>query len=67
MIELAPRTEYEMTYENALLYCQFFEYNGYSDWRLPTKEEWNQYKFSWSWYLDRNSDFMWYVTPVMDI
>lgn len=39
MIELAPILENEMTYNEAILYCQFLEYKGYSDWRLPTKDE----------------------------
>lgn len=29
----------EMTYENALLYCDNLVLGGFSDWRLPTKQE----------------------------
>ena len=39
MIELAPKSENHMTYGEALLYCQFLDYNGYRDWRLPTYDE----------------------------
>jgi len=45
-----------MTYEEAVLYCQFCRYNGYSDWRLPTRDEYlnNLYKngLSNGWYFD---------------
>ena len=29
-----------MTWPDARLYCQFLEIDGYSDWRMPTHEEW---------------------------
>lgn len=39
MLEAAPMSDQEMTYEEAILYCQFLKYNEHSDWRLPTKDE----------------------------
>jgi hypothetical protein len=39
MIEIAPSPKNKMVYADALLYCQFLNYNGYNDWRMPTKEE----------------------------
>lgn len=66
-IELAPRSESEMTYGEAILYCRFLECNERRDWRMPTIEEWRRYNFSWSWYIDRKTDYMWYVTPVRDV
>jgi hypothetical protein len=38
-LQWAPKTKNAMTYDEAILYCQFLEYNGYSDWRLPTRAE----------------------------
>lgn len=37
-IEIAP-TAPRMSFNEALLYCQFLEYRGYKDWRLPTFNE----------------------------
>jgi hypothetical protein len=40
MIETAPRsTEIIATWEEAVIYAQFLEVNGYKDWRLPTIHE----------------------------
>jgi hypothetical protein len=39
MIESAPISAKSMTYAEALLYCQFCDHNGYTDWRMPTVEE----------------------------
>ena len=27
--------------DEAVLYCQFLEYDGHNDWRLPTMREWS--------------------------
>ena len=40
MIEIAPPSEYQMTYDEALWYCLWFEHDGKKGWRLPTTEEW---------------------------
>lgn len=40
MIERAPMSEKRMTYDDAVLYCQFLEYNDHRDWRMPTRSEW---------------------------
>ena len=72
MIELALRSENEMTYEEAVLYCQFCRYNGYSDWRMPTKKEYLLNSMH-GWYINRyDSDrnrtlFTWWVGPVRDV
>ena len=51
MIEVAPPSN-AMSYDEALLYCQFLEHNGYSDWRMPTKQEW----------LDNDNIIGWHTT-----
>lgn len=69
MIEKAPRTENEMTYEEALLYCQFLEYDGHSDWRLPTEEEYHESDICTSWHVGTwwSNRRNWLVTPVRTI
>ena len=71
MIELAPSTENEMTYEEAILYCQFLEYDGHRDWRIPTKKEWSDYRYNiWGWHKHYGVLIMHVkhiVTPVRDI
>jgi hypothetical protein len=53
MLEYAPILK-NMTYEEALLYCQFCDHKGYNDWRLPTFDECRVYKlydrFGSMWY-----------------
>jgi hypothetical protein len=39
MIEVAPSSDVWMTYNEAVIYCQFLEHNGHTDWRLPTYDE----------------------------
>jgi|LakMenEpi03Aug12_release.lakeMendotaPanAssembly.Ray.scaffolds.fasta_scaffold00172_89 hypothetical protein len=41
-IEFAPISDNEMSYGEAILYCQFLECNGHKDWRLPTRPEWHK-------------------------
>lgn len=41
MIEFAPMTDQELSYDEILLYVQFYEYGGHKDWRLPTATEYN--------------------------
>ena len=72
MIEVAPRSENRMTYEEAILYCQFLEYNGHSDWRLPTSAELLEHASTRGWSdNDRAYSGLQYVldhvTPVRDI
>jgi hypothetical protein len=40
IIQAAPQSVNKMTYTEAVLYCQFCNYNGYMDWRMPTMDEW---------------------------
>lgn len=67
-IETAPLSK-SMTYEEAILYCQFLEYNGHKDWRMPTKaEEYNVSNRS-GWYLGdvfSQFNFTYPVAPVRD-
>jgi hypothetical protein len=52
MIEIAPKS-YKMKKDEAVLYCQFCNHNGRTDWRLPTFQEWVSYKSISGWYADR--------------
>lgn len=83
MIEFAPTSKNKMTYDEALLYCQFLDYNGYNDWRMPSVVEYRSdaYQSSsddvhWSdvWnssdLVDYNlltKGYRYYVKPVRDI
>lgn len=67
-IEVAPRSKNEMTYEEAILYCQFLEHGGYRDWRLPTLDEYYLIcTRSCSWFIDLDTEQLWYVVPVRDV
>jgi hypothetical protein len=78
MIEFAPQSPTTLTYNQALLYCQFLDYGGHNDWRMPNL---NQSLLSANiikggkigWCTDRfaqcGQDYVdWFhVTPVRDI
>ena len=70
MIEIVEELSELMTYNNAILYCQFLEYRGHNDWRMPTKEECDDYHIiSWCRTIiqfDRD-DGDWAIVPVRDI
>jgi hypothetical protein len=69
-LEFAPFSEYNMPYENALLYCQFCSYNGHTDWRMPTADEWHNNPTIWGWYTDRpqyHEYTTWSVRPVRNL
>ena len=69
MIELASLTENKMTYDEAILYCQFCNHNGHRDWRLPTRDEYGNNDKIWGWFAGRSS--AWTVSqkvcPVRDV
>jgi hypothetical protein len=71
MIEVAPITYVKLTYEEAILYCQFLEHNGHRDWRMPTYEEYYHDKnigAKWSWYVGRHPTYpTGCVYPVRDV
>ena len=52
MLERAP-TALWMTYDEALVYCFFLDYNGHKDWRLPTLDEYCQLGRAVGWYTGR--------------
>jgi hypothetical protein len=66
MIEIAPMSKNKMTYDEAVLYCQFLDYNGHTDWRLPTKDD---HADIWGWHESEVDPIIekWYVYPVRDI
>ncbi len=69
MIELAPTSENEMTYEEAVLYCAFCRHSGYNDWRLPTKEEYYadaeiSIEHTMAWYSQALNDIHHWWTPM---
>ena len=75
MIEIAPRTTFDMSFDDAFLYCITLYYNGYSDWRLPTHFEYcTTQDLIMSWHEERyekesriNSDWTWAATPVRNV
>jgi hypothetical protein len=71
MLEVAPRSKNYMTYEEAILYCQFLEYNGHRDWRMPTRDEYSSNAYHdarvGDWYIDRTVCYASWVTPVRDV
>jgi|LakMenE18May11ns_1017448.scaffolds.fasta_scaffold9959551_44 hypothetical protein len=54
MIEIAPRSGLVLL-EDAILYCQFLNYNGYADWRMPTWTEWIEYTQIHGWHNQSQS------------
>ena len=67
MIEIGQESEFEMSYNEALMYC-FCLGDG---WRLPTKEEYFDHaEFRDAWYKDdplKNRIDEVYVIPVRDL
>jgi hypothetical protein len=68
MIEIAPKSENKMTYDEALLYCRFCNHNGHTDWRMPYFSEGTPGAF-YGWCTDSFStpDMKGVVFPVRDI
>lgn len=69
-IEIAPISKRYFTYEEASLYCLFFEHNGKKGWRLPTEDEYAHYGQIWGWYLDDDRQYAgetYMITPVRDL
>lgn len=60
-----------MTYNNALMYCLFYEQDGKKGWRMPTRSEMMSKGQPVAWYVGRlgsESDIrMLYVVPVRDL
>lgn len=50
MIEIAPLSDFPMTYDEAWLYCATLEHNGHNDWRIPT-----DYEFTYNDEIDEDS------------
>jgi hypothetical protein len=50
MIEFAPHSPY-MTYQEAVLYCKFLEHDGYTDWSMPTYNEYRCHT-ALGWYVE---------------
>jgi hypothetical protein len=69
MLEVAPISDHEMTYEEAVLYCAFLDYNGHRDWRLPDRAEYMDVIGISGWYVCRSSEWVskWKVCPVRDV
>ena len=66
MIEFAPRSKNVMTYDEALLYCQFLDYGDHKDWRLPVEDEYSSNNMH-CWYLNDTESGIWSVVPVRDV
>ncbi|RYZ50718.1 MAG: DUF1566 domain-containing protein, partial [Proteobacteria bacterium] len=39
----APKTSIDYTWENGITYCENLVFGTYSDWRMPTQKEMNQF------------------------
>jgi hypothetical protein len=73
-IQLGIPSENPMTYDEAVLYCFFYNQEGSTGWRMPTDIEWQRYAPDISpWALGDNEDYLhmidtFYVAlPVRDI
>lgn len=72
-IETAPRSTYNMTFDEARLYCFMCTHDGHKDWRLPTRQEWVALHGNAPtpvWLVEKDNvkwDIDWYVEPVRDI
>lgn len=71
MIAIAPKCKKLLSYDDAILYCQFLNYNGYTDWRLPTFAECKEYSLGYDhwWQVDMKfrPGLLAPVNPVRDI
>lgn len=67
MIQTAPISKKQMTYDEALLYCRFCTYNGYTDWRIPNSDDLKLISHS-SWYegMVHHPLSVWTIQPVRD-
>ena len=73
MIEIAPYAN-PMTYDEAVMYCFFLDYNGHKDWRMPTRTEYADYLSPYPvpvWVtqdaLDRKLREQYYIAPVRTV
>jgi hypothetical protein len=73
-IELAPRSNKPMSYDEAFFYCRFCNHGGYNDWRLQTLDEKKDLmkihhaRAGLSWHLnDPVSSHRWYAQPVRNV
>jgi len=70
-LDLAPRSQNKMSFDEAQMYIFFCKHNGYKNWRLPTREEWETIN-GWEtpiWLVEKDNvvtDKDWYVQPVRD-
>lgn len=69
-LEFAPLSALRMTHGDALLYCAFCNYGGYTDWRMMTNAEWyvlpNSGRVA-TWFVDdmlMEGDDLYHVVPV---
>lgn len=57
-IQAAPKSVNRMTYDESILYCQFCDYDGYTNWRLPTMDEALELIDSPMWYQGSINDLV---------
>jgi hypothetical protein len=68
MIAVAPESYDVMTYDEAVLYCQFCNYDGHTNWRIPTYNEYLATPQIFGWYKEDEDDGdIWTVCPVRDV
>jgi hypothetical protein len=70
-VELAPRSENKMSFDEAQMYVLFCRHDGHKNWRFPTREEWETIH-GWEtpvWLAEKDNvvtDKDWYVQPIRD-
>ena len=70
-LEMAPRSQNKMTFDEAQMYCLFCRHKGKKNWRLPTRLEWETIN-GWEtpvWLVEKDNvvvNEMWYVQPIRD-
>jgi hypothetical protein len=73
MIVEAPMLKRWLSYDDAVLYCQFCNHDGYTDWRMPTHSEWlNEMGATNCWHQERTISgiyhpVQWFVIPVRTV
>ena len=64
MLAYAPPTIQRMSYDDAVLYCQFCNHDGYTDWRMPTRTEYYELHLQYGTKVYKTLSGCWYISHV---